>query len=51
VVPADNKWGSRALVSEILTHEIEALGLKHPVATAEQKRAFAVARKALLAEK
>jgi PPK2 family polyphosphate:nucleotide phosphotransferase len=51
VVPSDNKWVSRALVSEILTHEIEALGLKHPMATEEQKRSFAVARKALLAEK
>jgi PPK2 family polyphosphate:nucleotide phosphotransferase len=51
VVPADNKWVSRALVSEILTHEIETLGLKHPLATAEQKRSFAGARKTLLAEK
>jgi polyphosphate kinase 2 (PPK2 family) len=51
VVPADSKWVSRALVSEILTHEIETLGLKHPMATPEQKRSFAAARKALLAGK
>ncbi len=51
VVPSDNKWVSRALVSEILTHEIERLGLQHPVASPALRRELAAARKALLAER
>lgn len=51
VVPSDNKWVSRALVSEILTSEIERLGLKHPVASPALRRELAAARKSLLAER
>ena len=50
VVPADNKWVSRAMVSEIVAQEIRRLGLKAPGATPEQAKSFAAARKSLMAE-
>jgi PPK2 family polyphosphate:nucleotide phosphotransferase len=51
VVPADNKWVTRALVAGITTESIRRLGLRRPAVTAEQKRLLARARRQLLAEK
>ncbi len=51
VIPADHKWVSRALVSDIITREIRKLGLKRPGVTPEQQKALAKARRALVAER
>ncbi len=51
VIPADHKWVSRALVSDIITREIRKLGLKRPGVTPEQQNALAKARRALVAER
>ena len=50
VIPADNKWGTRAVVADILTAAIRDLGLTLPKVSPEQRRALAAARKKLLAE-
>ena len=50
VIPADAKWGTRALVADILTTSIRDLGLTPPKVSAEQRRILAAARKKLLAE-
>jgi PPK2 family polyphosphate:nucleotide phosphotransferase len=50
VVPADNKWVTRALVSAIITNEIRALGLQPPPLDAERKRRLAEARRQLVAQ-
>jgi len=50
VVPADNKWVTRAVVADILTSAIRDLGLTPPKVSAEQRRVLAEARKKLLAE-
>jgi PPK2 family polyphosphate:nucleotide phosphotransferase len=51
VVPADNKWVARAVVSAVLARGIKSLGLKRPEPPASQKALFAKARRQLLAEK
>jgi PPK2 family polyphosphate:nucleotide phosphotransferase len=51
VVPSDNKWVSRAIVSAVLVDAIRGLGLKRPQVSDEQKAALASSRKQLLAEK
>jgi len=50
VVPADDKWFTRAAVAAILTRTIHALDLKTPEPTDEQRTALAEARKRLEAE-
>ena len=50
VIPSDNKWVSRALVSAILTEAITGLGLKPKRITEAQLAVLAEARKQLLAE-
>src|SRR5206468_4782598 len=47
VIPADNKWGTRAVVADILTAAIRDLGLTPPKVSPEQRRALAAARKKL----
>jgi PPK2 family polyphosphate:nucleotide phosphotransferase len=47
VVPADYKWGTRAIVADILTRTIHALDLRYPEMTEEQRQALAEARKKL----
>ena len=47
VIPADHKWVTRALVSGVIAHRIEDLGLKRPAITREQQQALAGARKQL----
>ena len=51
VIPADNKWVTRALVAGITTESIKRLGLKYPVVNAEQKKLLARAKRTLTAEK
>jgi PPK2 family polyphosphate:nucleotide phosphotransferase len=50
VIPADFKWGCRALVADIMTNAIDSLGLKFPQLDAEQLRALKKAQKRLKAE-
>jgi len=50
VIPSDNKWVSRALVSAILTESIAGLGLKPRRVTEAQMTVLQEARKQLLAE-
>lgn len=51
VIPADNKWVTRALVAGITTASIKKLGLQYPVVNDEQKKLLARARRELMAEK
>jgi PPK2 family polyphosphate:nucleotide phosphotransferase len=48
VIPADNKWISRAAVSAILVDQMRALGLKRPEPPENQKAMLAKARAQLL---
>jgi PPK2 family polyphosphate:nucleotide phosphotransferase len=50
VIPADNKWVTRAVVADILTSAIRDLGLEAPKVSKEKKRELAAARAKLLAE-
>ena len=50
VIPADNKWVTRALVSSIVASEIRDLGLKPPALDEERKKRLADARRQLLTE-
>lgn len=50
VVPADHKWATRCIVSEVLASRIEDLDLKYPSLSAKQLASLNDARKALLAE-
>jgi PPK2 family polyphosphate:nucleotide phosphotransferase len=50
VVPADNKWVTRAVVADLLTSAIQDLGLEAPKVGKEKKRELAAARKKLLDE-
>jgi PPK2 family polyphosphate:nucleotide phosphotransferase len=47
VIPADNKWVTRALVAGITTASIKRLGLKYPVVNEEQKKLLARAKREL----
>jgi PPK2 family polyphosphate:nucleotide phosphotransferase len=51
VVPADNKWVARSIVSAVLAHAIKRLGLKRPELPASQKAMLGRARRQLLSEK
>ena len=50
VVPADNKWATRAIVADILTTTINALDLAFPKPTDEEQEALVAAKKKLLSE-
>jgi PPK2 family polyphosphate:nucleotide phosphotransferase len=50
VIPADAKWGCRALVADILTQKIESLRLAYPQLSTADRRALAKARKKLMAK-
>jgi PPK2 family polyphosphate:nucleotide phosphotransferase len=50
VVPADNKWVTRAVVADILTRSIRDLGLEAPKVSKAKRQELAAARKKLLAE-
>ena len=47
VIPADNKWIMRAIVSMIVTDTITSLNLEPPVITEQKKKLLAEARKEL----
>ncbi len=51
VVPADNKWYTRAVVSGAIVDGLARLGLHYPKVAKEQMAELAAAKKALLAEK
>jgi PPK2 family polyphosphate:nucleotide phosphotransferase len=44
IIPADHKWVARAVVADILTSAIGALGLGPPEVSEEQRRGLAAAR-------
>ena len=50
VIPADDKWYSRLIVSDILTKRIEKLPLAYPKMTPEQEGELAEARQLLIDE-
>jgi PPK2 family polyphosphate:nucleotide phosphotransferase len=50
VVPADQKWATRAIVADILVTTIRGLDLKFPEPTEEQRKALTEARRKLEAE-
>jgi PPK2 family polyphosphate:nucleotide phosphotransferase len=50
VVPADNKWVTRAVVADIVTTAIRALDLKFPEVTEEQRKLLKEARNRLQEE-
>lgn len=51
VIPSDDKWYSRLIVSDILTKRLEKLPLAFPTVTPEQKAKLSQARQDLLNEK
>ncbi len=51
ILPADHKWVTRALASEIITETIDALDLKYPALTPEIAVAMQTSKASLLAEK
>jgi PPK2 family polyphosphate:nucleotide phosphotransferase len=50
VVPADNKWVTRAVVADVITTAIRSLDLKFPEMTEEKRKALAEAKSQLRAE-
>jgi len=50
VVPADNKWFTRAAVSEIICQKLESLDLKYPELVASHKQELLEAKKVLESE-
>jgi PPK2 family polyphosphate:nucleotide phosphotransferase len=50
VVPADNKWVTRAVVADVITTALRSLDLKFPEATEEKRKLLAEARKQLQVE-
>ena len=50
VIPADNKWGMRAIVADIITSTIGSLDLRYPEVTEEERKALAEARQKLASE-
>jgi PPK2 family polyphosphate:nucleotide phosphotransferase len=51
VVPADNKWFTRLVVSAAIVEALEKLNLAYPVVDATKRKELAAARKALLARR
>jgi PPK2 family polyphosphate:nucleotide phosphotransferase len=47
VVPADNKWVTRAVVADVITTAIRSLDLKYPEVTEEKRKALAAAKSQL----
>jgi hypothetical protein len=50
VVPADNKWITRAVVADVITTAIRSLDLRFPEVTEAQRRILAEARNRLQEE-
>jgi PPK2 family polyphosphate:nucleotide phosphotransferase len=51
IVPANNKWYSRAVVSEIVVSTLESLNLKYPEVSDEHKKELLEAKRILESEK
>jgi PPK2 family polyphosphate:nucleotide phosphotransferase len=51
VVPADNKWFTRLVVSAVVVDTLESLDLSYPKVDAGKRKELAAAKKILLAEK
>ncbi|MCL1823048.1 MAG: polyphosphate kinase 2 family protein [Oscillospiraceae bacterium] len=51
VIPADKKWFSRAIISNILLHVMQEINPKYPVITSEQKAVLTESKKKLSNEK
>lgn len=49
VVPADNKWFTRLVISTVIVDTLESLRLEYPKVDADQKKALDAAKKRLLA--
>jgi len=47
VVPADNKWFARLVVSTVIIHALEDMKLSYPEVSAEKRRALVAARREL----
>ncbi len=47
VVPADNKWFTRLVVSQVVTEALKAMNLKYPKVSGSEKAALAQARQTL----
>ena len=47
VVPADNKWFTRLVVSQAVVDALKAMNLKYPKVSGEERAALAEARKQL----
>jgi polyphosphate kinase 2 (PPK2 family) len=51
VVPADNKWFTRLVVSSVIVNTLEGLDLSYPKVDAAKRKELETAKKALLKEK
>jgi hypothetical protein len=51
VVPADNKWFTRLVVSAAIVDALQAMDLAYPTIGAAEKKELAAARALLLKEK
>ena len=50
IVPADNKWFTRVVVSEIIAQKLESIDMKYPVLNEEHRKQLAEAKKILESE-
>jgi hypothetical protein len=50
VVPADNKWVTRAVVADVITTAVRSLDLRYPEVTDEQRQRLADAKRQLSSE-
>ena len=50
IIPADKKWVTHGLVSEIIVSEIKRLNLKYPTLTSEQQETLEKAKAELQTE-
>jgi PPK2 family polyphosphate:nucleotide phosphotransferase len=51
VVPADNKWFSRLVISSVIVDTLESLHLAYPTVEASERKQLATAKRVLLSEK
>ncbi len=51
VVPADNKWFTRLVVSSVIVETLESLKLAYPTVDGAKRKELEAAKKALLSEK
>jgi PPK2 family polyphosphate:nucleotide phosphotransferase len=47
IVPADNKWFARLVVSSVIVHALEEMKLSYPEVSTEKRRSLAAARREL----